>query len=132
MTQVHERNEKEISNNESANESANEELVLCPKKHIISEKTAGNDEWEICGICNENVKLVNTATYHQCQKCDFICCSDKCYEKGNVATDKTILRRIIIAINSSVNPILLILTEKYYEGINENSEGERAKRASLE
>jgi len=51
---------------------------------------------------------------------------------GNVATDKTILRRIIIAINSSVNPILLILTEKYYEGINENSEGERAKRASLE
>ncbi|GMI54894.1 hypothetical protein ScalyP_jg106, partial [Parmales sp. scaly parma] len=98
MREVHERNANENSNDDAAND----EFVLCPKKHIITEKTEGTYAYAICGICNENKAFDGSKYYHQCQKCDFKCCSDECYEKGNKTTDKTILQRLTTAVNSLI------------------------------
>ena len=77
-------------------------MLVCPKKHIITEKTEGPDGYAVCGICNENKFFDDSKSYHQCQKCDFKCCSDECYEKGKRATDKTILQRLTTAVNSLI------------------------------
>ncbi|GMI51162.1 hypothetical protein ScalyP_jg3086 [Parmales sp. scaly parma] len=113
MREVHERNANENSNGDAADD----EFVLCPKKHVITEKTKGPHAMAVCGICNEKKPFRNSESYHQCQKCDFKCCSDECYEKGNKATDKTILQRLTTAVNS------LITGSRFFSLQNDDDDG---------
>ena len=96
--------------------------MLCPKKHIITEKTLGSGFWKVCGICKENKFSYDSESYHQCQKCDFKCCSDECHEKGNKATDKTILQRLTTAVNSLITGSRSSSLQNDDDGIDEKSE----------
>ena len=95
---------------------------VCPKKHVITEKTKGLQNNAVCGICNENKPFRNSESYHQCQKCDFKCCSDECYEKGKRATDKTILQRLTTAVNSLITGSRSSSLQNDDDGIDEKSE----------
>jgi len=97
-------------------------VLVCPKKHIITEKTKGLDVMAVCGICNENKPFYDSKYYHQCQKCDFKCCSDECYEKGKRATDKTILQRLTTAVNSLITGSRSSSLQNDDDGIDEKSE----------
>ena len=77
---------------------------------------------KFCGICNENKPFRNSESYHQCQKCDFKCCSDECYEKGKRATDKTILQRLTTAVNSLITGSRSSSLQNDDDGIDEKSE----------
>ena len=76
----------------------------------------------VCGICKENKFSYDDESYHQCQKCDFKCCSDECYEKGKRATDKTILQRLTTAVNSLITGSRSSSLQNDDDGIDEKSE----------
>ena len=97
-------------------------MLVCPKKHIITEKTKGLDVMAVCGICNENTFFYDVESYYRCQKCDFKCCSDECYEKGKRATDKTILQRLTTAVNSLITGSRSSSLQNDDDGIDEKSE----------
>ena len=76
----------------------------------------------VCGICNENTFFYDVESYYRCQKCDFKCCSDECYEKRKRATDKTILQRLTTAVNSLITGSRSSSLQNDDDGIDEKSE----------
>ncbi|GMI61218.1 hypothetical protein ScalyP_jg11543 [Parmales sp. scaly parma] len=123
MREVHERNANENSNDDAADDEFVLVCPVCPKKHKITEKTKGPNAFADCGICKKKKLFRNSKSYYRCQKCDFKCCSDECYEKGKKrATDKTILQRLTTAVNSLITGSRSSSLQNDDDGIDEKSE----------